>query len=69
MEDLSEFKKNLQQIISRDLPPLSEEEIQRGIREIEALELVGDRWVVWVNKIGILIMEFQRKLHPIHRRL
>ena len=41
MEHLDEFKKILRHIMSRDLPPLSEEEIKQGIREIEALWLVG----------------------------
>ncbi|MBN2155274.1 MAG: hypothetical protein JW776_04475 [Candidatus Lokiarchaeota archaeon] len=49
MEDLLEFKKILQKNIKKNLLPLIEEKIKQGIREIEALGLVGDRWVVWVK--------------------
>ena len=49
MDHLEEFKKIHREVISKDLPPLSKEELQRGIREIEALWFFGDNYVVWLN--------------------
>ena len=50
MEDLSEFKKLLQQIMSQEPKPLmSEEEIHFEELAIGVLELVGEKYVVWLN--------------------
>ena len=50
MENLTVFKKLLQQIMSIDTEPLiSEEEIHFDQLAKEVMELTGDRWVVWLN--------------------
>ena len=50
MDDLTEFKKILQQIMSREpKPTMKPEDIQQSIRELEVMELVGDRWEVRLN--------------------
>ena len=50
MEDLSKFKKLLKEIMSKDSEyVLSPEEIYFDSLVIDAIELVGDRWVVWLN--------------------
>ena len=52
MEDLDEFIKLLRQIMSQECQPiLSEEDIEQTIQEMGALELVGDRWVVWMLEL------------------
>ncbi len=50
MEPSTEFSELLRQILSRACNPiLSKEEIKQPIREMEVFELVGDRYVVWLN--------------------
>ena len=46
----NEFKKVLRQIMDREPKPVfSKEEIDLSIREMDVFELVGDRYVVWLN--------------------
>ena len=53
MEHPDEFIKILRQIMSQECKPLlSKEEIEQSIREIEAMELVGDSYVVWLNWVN-----------------
>ena len=50
MEDLSEFKRLLKEIMSKDSEhSLSPEEIYFDSLVIDVIELVGDRWVMWLN--------------------
>ncbi|MFH0757256.1 MAG: hypothetical protein V2B15_08220 [Bacteroidota bacterium] len=50
MEQLNEFKKLLRQIMSQDLKPIyNQEEIDQTVRKIEVMELVGEKYVVWLN--------------------
>jgi hypothetical protein len=50
MEDLSKFKKLLKEIMSQEpKPTLSEEEIHFEELAIGVLELVGEKYVVWLN--------------------
>ena len=50
MEHPNDFIELLRQVMSQECNPiLSEEEIDLSIREMEAFELVGDRYVVWLN--------------------
>jgi len=50
MEDLDEFKKLLRQIMSKECKPLySKEVIDQAAREIEVLQLVENRHVIWMN--------------------
>jgi len=50
MEDPNNLRKQLRQILSQEANPiLSEEEIELSIQEMKVMQLVGDRWVVWLN--------------------
>ena len=50
MEDLSEFKKLLKEIMSQEpKPTLSEEEIHFDVLAMKVIELVGEKYVVWLN--------------------
>jgi len=50
MEDLSKFKKPLKDIMRKDSEHfMSHEEIYFDSLVIDVIELVGDRWVMWLN--------------------
>ena len=50
MERPDEFQKLLRQVMSETpLPIIDPEIIAQTVREIEVLQLVGDRHVVWLN--------------------
>lgn len=50
MEHTDEFRKLLQQIMSQEPKPLlSEEEIHFDELAMGVMELVGDKFVVWLN--------------------
>ena len=50
MEELNKFKKLVQDIMNKDSGYLlSPEEIYFDSLVIDVIELVGDRWVVWMN--------------------
>ncbi len=45
-----EFRKLLRQVMSQECKPLmSEEEIHFDVLAIEVMELVGEKYVVWLN--------------------
>ena len=50
MEDLSKFKKLLKEILSKDSEHyLSPEDIYFDSLVIDVIEMVGNKWVVWLN--------------------
>ena len=50
MEDPDEFKKLLQQIMSQNSTLLlGDKYLWQRIQEVEVIELVGERWMVWMN--------------------
>ncbi len=50
MKHPDEFRKLLQQIMSQECKPLmSKEEIHFDVLSMEVIELVGGRWIVWLN--------------------
>ncbi len=50
MDTHNQFHKILQQIMSREpKPQMSEEEIHFDVLAMKVMQLVGDRWVVWLN--------------------
>jgi len=50
MEHPNEFHKILRQVMSQELKPiLSEEEIHFDELAMEVIELVGGKYVVWLN--------------------
>ena len=50
MEHPDEFQKILRQVMSQECKPLmSEEDIHFDILSMEVVELVGGKWVLWLN--------------------
>ena len=50
MEHPDEFRKLLKQVMNQTpLPKEDQELIARAVHEIEVLQLLGDRYVVWLN--------------------
>ena len=50
MEHPNDFHNILWQIMSQEPKPLlSEEDIELSIREMGVMELVGEKYVVWLN--------------------
>lgn len=50
MEDPNEFQKILRLMMTQEPRPiLSEEEIHFDVLSMEVIELVGDKYVVWMN--------------------
>ena len=50
MEHPNEFQKILRQVMSQEPKPLlSEEEIHFDVLAMKVMELVGEKYVVWLN--------------------